>query len=52
MFFASRRPCRPGLLQPSPGEAALARAVTTLLKGGDADFYAGCGTFTFALALG
>jgi 23S rRNA (uracil1939-C5)-methyltransferase len=42
-------------LQPTTlGEAALVRAVTTLLKGRKriADLYAGCGTFTFALAAG
>ncbi|HEX4569063.1 MAG TPA: TRAM domain-containing protein [Dongiaceae bacterium] len=40
-------------LQPSAlGQAALTRAVTTVLKGHKriADLYAGCGTFTFALA--
>jgi 23S rRNA (uracil1939-C5)-methyltransferase len=40
-------------LQPSAlGEAALVRAVTAVLKGQRriADLYAGCGTFTFALA--
>jgi 23S rRNA (uracil1939-C5)-methyltransferase len=42
-------------LQPSAiGQAALTRAVTAVLKGRKriADLYAGCGTFTFALAEG
>lgn len=42
-------------LQPSAlGEATLTRAVTTVLKGRKqiVDLYAGCGTFTFALAAG
>ena len=52
----SRWPCRPApsCSRAPLGEAALVRAVTTLLKGRKriADLYAGCGTFTFALAAG
>ena len=55
MFFGRIEVALPpgAFLQPSAlGEAALVRAVTTLLKGRKriADLYAGCGTFTFALA--
>ena len=57
MFFGKVEVALPpgAFLQPSAlGEAALVRAVTTLLKGRKriADLYAGCGTFTFALAAG
>lgn len=56
LFGATEVLLPPGaFLQPSAlGEAALTRAVTTVLKGRKriADLYAGCGTFTFALAAG
>jgi 23S rRNA (uracil1939-C5)-methyltransferase len=57
MLFAKTEVLLPpgAFLQPSAlGEAALVRAVTAVLKGRKriADLYAGCGTFTFALAAG